>query len=71
MSLLEGGTREFSVAVPFIAVPANFVSDEVAQVAAEVKGQGAQRVGEAGNALPQEAVGGGLDFLGKGVQVPA
>ena len=42
----------------------------MAQVAAKVKGEDAHGVWEAGKALPQEAVGGGLDFLGKGVQVP-
>ena len=65
----EGVTREFSVAVPFKAVPTNFMSDEVAQVAAKVKGKGAHGVWKAGNALPQEIVGSGFDFLGKGVQV--
>ena len=62
-------TREFSISVPFIKVPTNFVSDEVAQVAAKVEGEGAHGVWKAGNALPQEVVGSGFDFLGKGVQV--
>ena len=51
-------------------VSADFVANEVAQVAAKVKGQCAHSVWEARNALPQEAVGGGFDFLSKGVQVP-
>ena len=34
-------TREFSIAVPLIALPTNFVSDEVSQVSAKVKGEGA------------------------------
>ena len=66
----KGDSCKFSVAVPLIAVPAYFVPDEVAQVATEVKGEGAHGVREARKPLPQEAVGGGLDFLGKGVQVP-
>ena len=66
----RGAPAEFSVAVPFVAVPAYFVPDEMAQVATEVKGEDAHGVREAGKPLPQEAVGGGLDFLGKGVQVP-
>jgi len=48
VSFLEGVTREFSVAVPFIAVPTNFVSDKVPQVAAEVKARVPRELGKPG-----------------------
>ena len=52
----EGVSRELLFPLPHIPVVAEVVSDEVAEVAAQVDGEGADLIGDAGCAFPQQII---------------